>query len=224
MFENKTPWLRWVVEFFVIVTSVFLAVYLESASEERSNRANARVDLAQMLLELHQDVTDFERIITAQNEASQTYLDLVRWLETPEMIQIDSVNVALTSFGDGVSTLFPRRSSWTTMVSGGQLADLGAPNLVLELGQLFETAYARIDYVGKLYDRAHDDLIINTDVIRWATLDTAPLTNDVEEIEELRMKIAWLRISWVHWYRDLLIEYEQQVKDAISSLEAFLKE
>jgi hypothetical protein len=137
--HGRLRWVRWVAEFALMFASVYLGVYLEGASQRRSDRAAARVALTQLLGELREDVRDFDRIIAKQDSLDTDYSNLARWLASPGPYPADSVAEALYQVSSENLTLFPRRASWTTMVAGNQLADLGAPELVLRLGQLYET-------------------------------------------------------------------------------------
>jgi len=216
------PWLRWVAEFILIVGSVYLAVFLESASQERADRTAAHVALSQLLGELREDLADFERIIATQERLNQDYENMGRWLADPGISPVDSVGAAMLRIGSDNPTLFARRASWNTMISGGQLADVDAPTLVLQLGQLYETIYTRIDYNSRLYD---EDLIATLrplSAIRWGDLEDQPLTTNRTEIERLADSLKRIHITWNLFYRDLLVRYEDDVRDAIAAVEVFL--
>ena len=168
--RERPPWGRWIAEFLLILASVYLAVFLESASQARSDQAAARVALTQLLGELREDDADFRRIIGIQEGLNQHYLDLGRWLADPRTYPVDSVSAALFQVATENPTLFARRASWNTMISAGQLSDLDAPGLVLQLGQLYETAYNRIDYNSRFYDEELNTVLRTSAAIRWNTL------------------------------------------------------
>jgi hypothetical protein len=220
--RGPVPWGRWIIEFLLILGSVYLAVFLESASQARGEQAAARTALGQLLGELREDHTDFVRIIGIQEGLHQHYLNLGRWLDNPGSYPADSVGDALSTIGSENSTLFARRASWNTMISAGQLADLDAPELVLQLGQLYETFYDRIDYNSRFYDEELNAELRATPAIRWNRLDTRPLTTDAADLEELQYGLERVHITWNVWYRDLLIDYEGEVLDAIAAVEAYL--
>lgn len=223
-FKNeRPPWGRWIVEFILILASVYLAVFLESAYQARADQGAARSALGQLLGELREDRDDFRRIIEIQDGLDGHYTNLGRWLADPASYPADSVGAALHEIATENSTLFARRASWTTMVSAGQLADLDAPELVLRLGQLYETVYARIDYNSRFYDEELNEELRATSVIRWNSLATAPLTRDPQEIERFMFRIERVHMSWNVWYRDLLIQYENDVIDAIAAVEEYLE-
>ena len=222
--RGDVPVGRWAAEFVLILLSVYLAVFLESASQDRAEAEAARVALAQLLGELREDRDDFVRIIRVQNEQSQGYLDLGRWLAEPRAAPADSVGVAINRIASDNPTLFARRASWNTMISAGQLAALNDPALVLELGQLYETIYARIDYNSALYDGEVTALLQAADVVQWSSLETAPLADDPVRAARLRDGLARLHRTWNLWYRDLLADYLDDVESAVAAVEAHLTE
>ena len=83
--DRGVPWLRWLAEFVLIVGSVYLAVYLEGASQRRADRGAARVALSQLLGELREDVLDFDRIIAKQDSLHTDYTNMQRWLADSSM-------------------------------------------------------------------------------------------------------------------------------------------
>lgn len=222
--KRSAPWGRWTVEFLLILGSVYLAVYLESSNQARNDRSAAREALAQLLGELREDQADFSRIIAVQGARHRDYTNLGRWLVEPASAPLDSVGAAIRSIGTDNATLFPRRASWNTMISAGQLADLQASELVLQLGQLYETIYDRIDYNSRLYDEDLNVFLATVEAVRWNDLAARPLTSQPAEVERLAQGLERLHITWNVWYRDLLIGYEDEVRDAIAAIESYLEE
>ena len=223
MQKQRPPLLRWVGEFVLIVGSVFLAVYLEGASQRRAEHEAARVALAQLLGELREDLLDFDRIIAHQTALDSTYSDIHRWLGQASGVPLDSLEDALVRVSVDNFTLFPRRASWATMVNSGQLTDLDAPELVLLLGKLYETAYARIDYNSSDYDESlQATLLASRTGIHWHTLGTDPLSDDRAAVAEVASALEWIHITWNVWYRDLLVEYRPSLQEAILAVEAEL--
>ena len=215
-------WARRLSEAGLIVVSVFLAVYLEGKAEERSEQEAARLALVQLLGELRDDAGDFDRIIAKQDSLSRDYDNLRRWLGSEGAYPADSVGHAILRVTNENSTLFPRRASWTTMVSGNQLTALDAPELVLQLGQLYESTFTRIEYNGRYYDEGLFALLPNPTVVRWQTLDSQPLAGGPTDRAALASALEFLHMGWNQWYRDLLISYRGDVTDAISAVERYL--
>lgn len=108
------------------------------------------------------------------------------------------------------------------MVAGNQLADLGAPELVLRLGQLYETIYNRTDYNSALFDQALTAATLSWDAVRWHALDSAPLSRDEADLEHLASSLAFLHLGWNTWYRDLLVGYRGDLVSTISLVEEYL--
>jgi len=212
--SGKRPWVRWAVEFTLILASVFLAVSLENLRQAGTERAAAQAALEQLLGELREDHIDFLRIIEEQEALSRNYTDLERWLEAGVDYPQDSVAAALEAVLSN-PTLFTRRASWTTMVSAGQLAHLDAPELVLQLGQLYETAYGRLEYNSRFYDEEMFAEFRSTEAMRWANYrrDGDPLVDDPVEVRRLAGRLSRIHGFWTLWYRDLLLEYEDDVLD-----------
>ncbi len=221
--DRGVPWLRWLAEFVLIVGSVYLAVYLEGASQRRADRGAARVALSQLLGELREDVLDFDRIIAKQDSLHTDYTNLQRWLADSSMYPADSVAEALYQVSTENLTLFPRRASWTTMVAGNQLADLEAPELILRLGQLYETFYNRIDYNSRFYDENLSSALQSSSAIRWQSLRTRPLSDEDDEIEHLAASLEWIHLTWNVFYLDLLIEYRGDAIEVTSLVEEYLE-
>ncbi len=220
--DGRMRWVRWAAEFALMFGSVYLGVYLEGASQRRSDRTAAREALTQLLGELREDVRDFDRIIAKQDSLHVDYSNLARWLASPGPSPADSVAGALYRVSAENSTLFPRRASWTTMVAGNQLADLGAPKLVLRLGQLYETIYNRIDYNSAHYDESLDAATQSWSAVRWQSLNSAPLSRDEAGLEHVASSLAFVHMAWNTWYRNLLIGFRGDVISTISMVEEYL--
>ena len=109
------------------------------------------------------------------------------------------------------------------MVAGNQLADLDAPELVLRLGEVYETIYPRIDYNSLAYDQTIQDHISTSRAIMWQSINTEPFADDVAEVAALTSSLEYLRVNWNAWYRDLLIQYRSDVASAINAVEEHLK-
>ena len=210
-----------VVEFAVILVSVYLAVALERASQDRTEYEQAVEALTQLLGELREDRTDFHRIIGLQDELERAYLDLVRWLDTPESMPSDSVGAALTAVWEN-PTLFPRQASWRMMIASGQLSDLQQPQLMLQLGHLYETAYSRLDYHSRFYDQGLSDLFQTLISPRWDPVAKTLRADDVDEIRRLRNDLGWAHGAFSAYYVETLREYLVELDEVIESVEDFL--
>jgi len=213
---------KMVVEFLVILVSVYLAVALERASQDRTDYEQAVEALTQLLGELREDRADFSRIGSLQDELGRRYEDLVRWLDTPETMPPDSVGLALTAIWEN-PTLFPRQASWRMMIASGQLSDLQQPVLMLQLGHLYETAYSRLDYNSRFYDQGLSDFFQREISPRWDPDRRTLRTDDLEEIRRLRSDLGWAHGAFSTYYVETLREYSMELDAAIAAVEAFLE-
>src|SRR5210317_236312 len=130
MTTPKLPWARMLGEGALIIVSVYLAIFLEGASQDRESRSAAHLALVQMLAEMKEDAADVLEIREEQLERGGQYVRLDKWLASPESMPFDSVTETLDLIFFSNRTLYPRRSAWTTMLAAGQLAELDSPGLV----------------------------------------------------------------------------------------------
>ena len=219
--EKRKITTKLIVEFVVILVSVYLAVALESASQHRTDYEEAVEALTQLLGELHEDRADFNRVIGLQNELHLDYLDLVRWLDSPRTMPADSVGSALISVWEN-PTLFPRQASWRMMIASGQLSDLQQPQLMLQLGHLYETAYSRLDYHSRFYDQGLSDLAQSFISPSWDPVGKTLDVLNLSESRRLRSELGWVHEAFNIYYLEVLRDYSAELEEAIGSVEEFL--
>lgn len=220
---RNLPWARFLAEAALIVGSVYFAIVLESASQDREARSSAHLALVQMLAELREDSADLNEIREEQLERSKQYVVLDRWLSSPESIPLDSVSETLDLVFFSNRTLYPRRSAWTTMLSAGQLAELESPGLVSRLGDFYESLYARVVDNGDDYDQSLNDLARNSVPKYWDGTSGRLLTTDDYSISIFRNQLRYLHVSWNIWYLDLLDNYGQALDSLILEIESYLE-
>lgn len=223
MTTPKLPWARMLSEGALIIVSVYLAIVLEGASQDREARSSAHVALVQMLAELREDSADLDEIREEQLLRSKQYVILDQWLASPESIPLDSVAETLDLVFFSNRTLYPRRSAWTTMLSGGQLAELESPGLVLRLGDFYESFYARVVDNGDDYDESLNDLARNSVPKYWDGAGRRLITTDEYRISVFRNQLRYLHVSWNAWYLDLLDNYDQALDSLILEIESYLE-
>jgi hypothetical protein len=223
MTTPKLPWARMLSEGTLIIVSVYLAIVLEGASQDREARSSAHVALVQMLAELREDSADLDDIREEQLLRSKQYVILDQWLASPESIPLDSVAETLDLVFFSNRTLYPRRSAWTTMLSGGQLAELESPGLVLRLGDFYESFYARVVDNGDDYDESLNDLARNSVPKYWDGASRRLITTDEYRISVFRNQLRYLHVSWNAWYLDLLDNYDQALDSLILEIESYLE-
>lgn len=163
--RRPIPWLKLVRDAAVVIASVYVAIVLEGASADRERRAEAEQALARLESELQQDQDDLVVVLAAQRDRLVRHERIDRWLGTPSAIPGDSMGADISALFSVNRTMFPRNSSWTTMVSAGQLTFLDDPDLVARLANLYENLNPRLEYNGVIYDRWVMD-VARTDVSR----------------------------------------------------------
>lgn len=110
----------------LIVSSVYLAIVLEGASADRGRRAEAVAALTALRAEMELDRADAVEILALQAAQIQSSERVRRWLSQPMSAPADSLSMALLHVLTDNRTMFPRTSSWTTMVAGAAARGLGA--------------------------------------------------------------------------------------------------
>jgi hypothetical protein len=118
-------------------------------------------------------------------------------------------------------TVFPRRSSWNTMVAGGQLPFLDDPALVAQLADSYEDLNARVAHNGSNYDQAVEDVARNAAPYVWGRVDGRLLTRDSASIRAFRGQLAYL-LDWNQFYLDLLEEWRGELDRLIASVARYL--
>lgn len=63
---------------------------------------------------------------------------------------------------------------------------------MLQLGQLYETAYSRLDYVSQFYDRLLTDQLQKMVIANWDPDEATLLTSDPDEIRRFRSELVWI--------------------------------
>lgn len=150
--RRPIPWKRLLRDAGVVVASVYVAIVLEGASADREHRREAEQALARLEIELQQDRSDLVEVLAAQRDRLERHERIDRWMGEPSAIPGDSLTADIVALFGVNRTMFPRGSSWATMVSSGQLAYLDDPELVSRLGNLYENLNPRLEYNGQVYD------------------------------------------------------------------------
>ena len=223
MTQKTTTWRRISGEAVLIISSVFIAIALESAWQDRQNLLAAQGALGQMLEELRQDRADFDEILDEQRSLDSTYRRVTNWLADPESVSGQEFGAAVEFLSYSNRTMYPRRSAWTTMVASGQLQLLDNAELVTKLGNLHENMYERLIENGSAYNV---DLLatMRGSVPRiWDYNEYRFLTFDAIEIARVRSELRLVHYSWNRWYLELLTEvYGPMLDELIADLGAYL--
>jgi hypothetical protein len=216
------PWTKLLSEAALIIVAVYLAIFLEGISQDRTVKLSAHTALAQMLGEMIKDRNDVDEIRAEQLVRDQQYLAVEQWLERPESIPLDSMKEAIDAIFLVNRTLYPRRSAWTTMVAAGQLSELDAPDLVAQLGDFYENTTTRIIDNGEDFDEGLNDLGRNSAPKVWDAGNSRLLTTDARELATIRNQFRYIHIGWNLWYLDALDNYGQTLDSLIIEIEAYL--
>jgi hypothetical protein len=203
---NKLQFSRIAGEATLIFVSVFVAIWLESEWQNRSDRIEARESLSQLLAELRDD----------QEFAKQVRLEQTVFLEAAEKILILLENAEANAI-----TIWPRRAAWTTMVASGQLGLINDRGLVARLGDFYEHRQIRLVYNGESYDAAYEDVSVHYIPEVWDFQRHELITADHEKIAALHGRVLYIK-GWAVWYLDSLAAYEKALNELIDGVEDYL--
>jgi len=222
MTKKQMSWHRITGEMVLIVSSVFIAIFLESAWQEHQNYLAAKGALGQMLEELRQDRTELKEVVNEQRILDSNYRIVINWLGEPEAIPTQEFGKAMEVLAYSNLTMYPRRSAWRTMVASGQLQLLNDDKLVTKLGDLHEKLFQRL----MLNATAYDDNIVSTMgktvPTIWDYSEFRFLTHDPLKIAKLRGELKFIHVTWNRWYLKLLTnEYGKLLDELIAEIEVY---
>ncbi len=219
--RSRIPWGRLIAEAVLIFGSVYVAIFLEAASQDRQDAREAREALAQMMAELREDQRDLVDIRANQERSSELYDRTVRGLSDPGSVPSDSLTSAFRQIGEANRTLYHRRSAWTTMVAAGQLADLDDPELVTLLGNLYENLSRRFEENGSQYDAQVNRLALEWFPETWDRVEHRLRSPDQGGV--LRDRLLTMQEAWNLYYLDILGDYEERIFEIIDGIEVHLQ-
>ena len=222
MAKARIPWIRFLGEAVLIVASVYVAIVLEGVSEDRDRRAEALAALSNLRAELVLDRGDFSEVMEIQEGHARRYANTIRWLADPLSMPTDSFGVDVVEVIYNNRTIFPRSSSWTTMIASGQLAYLGDQDLVARLANLYEHTNSRLDYNGTNYDDGVEDLARNAMPLVWDRVNDRLITTNEAAIAGFRGQLEWLS-DWNIFYRELITDWMQEVDAVLAGVDDHLR-
>jgi len=222
MSGSKLPWQRLLGEAFVIVVSVYLAIYLQERTDDRERTEEALDALVQLREELRADRSDLAEVLAEQREIDRRYTRVDRWLAEPRTAPAESLTAALDSLSYSNRTMFPRKSAWTTMVASGQLRYLRDPGLVVRLANLYENVNPRLEYNGRFYDDMNVDVLGGTAPLTWDAEQGTFLADEPHGVAGLRNRLRYLHLSMNRWYLMYLEEYGQRLDARIEEVVDYL--
>ena len=223
MTRKQVSWHRFVGEAVLIISSVFVAIALESAWQDRQEFLEAQGALGQMLQELRHDRADLVEVLDEQRMLDSTYRKVIGWLADPDSLPEQEFGEAVNLISYSNRTMYPRRAVWTTMVASGQLRLLNNAELVTKLGDLYENLYQRLIVVGNAYDQALFTTMRESVPRVWDYNEIRLLTFDATEVARLRGELRFIHYTWNQWYLDFLTEeYGAMLDELIAEVDAYL--
>lgn len=208
--RRSIPWKKLLRDAGVVVASVYVAIVLEGASADRERRTDAEQALARLESELLQDRSDLTEVLAAQRDRLGRHQRIDRWMSDPTTIPGDSLTADITALFSVNRTMFPRGSSWATMVSSGQLAYLDDPELVARLGNLYENLNPRLEYNGDVYDRWVIDVARRELPSIWNRSTGSLQTSDPASLARFRESLAGL-LDLARGFVGLLEDWELEL-------------
>ena len=223
MTRKQGSWRRFIGEAVLIISSVFVAIALESAWQDRQQFLEAQGALGQMLQELRHDRADLVEVLDEQRRLDSTYRKVISWLADPDSLPEQEFGEAMKLISYSNRTMYPRRAAWTTMVASGQLRLLNNAELVTKLGDLHENLYQRLIMNGKAYDSDLFTTMRESVPSIWDYNEHRILTFDATEIARLRGELTFLHYTWNQWYLEFLTEeYGTMLDELIAEVDAYL--
>jgi len=216
------PWKRLLAEAVIIISSVYLAIVLEGASAEHERKTEAIVALTNLRAELRLDQADGLEILVLQEAQAQSHKQIQAWLSEPMSVPSEAFSVALGQTLTRNRTVFPRKSSWTTMVAEGQLTALDNPNLISRLANLYEHSNPRLEYNGDRYDDTTQDILRVRLPEAWDLVENRFLTTG-----EVRIRVFGNQMLQAQRqnrnYIALVVEWLEEVKSVHSQVDRYLE-
>lgn len=223
MTQKEVSWHRFIGEAVLIISSVFVAIALESAWQDRQEFLEAQGALGQMLQELRHDRADLVEVLDEQRMLDSTYRKVIGWLADPESLPEQEFGEAVNLISYSNRTMYPRRAAWATMVASGQLRLLNNAEMVTKLGDLYENLYQRLMVVGNAYDRDLFTTMRESVPRIWDYNENRLLTFDATQIARLRSELRFIHYTWNQWYLEFLTEeYGTMLDELIAEVDAYL--
>ena len=213
--------MRFLSEAVLIVMSVYLAIALEGISTEREHRAEAVAALTALRSELELDHGDAVEILGLQAAQIESSDRLRRWLTAPQAAPSDSLSAALLHVLTDNRTMFPRKSSWTTMVSEAQLTVLGDPQLVRSLANLYEHSTVRLEYNGDRYDDTTQDMLRVGMPAVWDAGEQRFLVTDDAALRTFANQMLQVQRQ-SEGYSRLLTAWKGELEEVMAQVDSFL--
>ena len=213
---------RWAGEVFVIVASVFVAIFLEGLADDAARADDAHAVLAQVASELASDREAIPEIRRQQSELAGYYEDLRRWMADPRSLPTDSVQEVLDYVGFNNRTLYPSSGAWRALTSAGQLVWVEDRALVARLADFYENRTIQLEYNGRDYDYNVNEVMRVTSTRAWDYQRQQARVDGGADLVELSGQLRYLGNSWNPYYIDLLDQYASEIDTLLEHIDAYL--
>lgn len=220
-FIKNIPWGRLTLEALVVVGSVYLAIALEGASDDRARETEALAALSTLHGELVRDRADLAVIIEAQEDRLVRHERIERWLSSVGPLPGDSVSQDLYVLFSVNRTMFPRNSAWTTMVASGQLTDLDGEAPVARLADFYENRSERLVYNGALYDNWVQAVARDAVPASWDRIAGRLATSSQADVNRFRAELLGLSDLGGNFVA-LLTEWGAELDEVIAEVDRYL--
>lgn len=148
----------------VTVVGVYIAIYLQDASDQRARARAADRTLSAIAAELVADELTLDSIIDGQRRQSAAMLAMAAAIRSPN-VGDTAVHPILVVEQFSNRTFYPRAGAYDALLSTGQLEHIDDGRLRLLLAQIYEHDYDRLRRNGELSD------LVWLEVLRRAQLD-----------------------------------------------------
>lgn len=88
---------------------------------------------------------------------------------------------------------------------------------------MYENIYSRIDYNSRFYDEELNAALRAAPWIQWGRLPGGAIADDPQEVQRLALSLGRVQVLWNSWYRELLDDYDEDVRAAIAAVEHYLE-
>lgn len=153
---KRQDWSVVLIELLIVIFGVYIGIYLGEIQSARQHGRETDQALAALEQELRSDLVRLNEVIAVQTMRVREQKELIQLWGSAES---DSEQIAqrIESVLFDNSTLFPNRSAYEAMRTGGYLATLPDDALRLNISRLFEREYARQDLNATFYDQLSFD-------------------------------------------------------------------
>ena len=172
-------------EIVLVVVGILIALALNGARQSAIDAENEQFYLANLMENLNEDKAEILRIIAFQNERRTVRTALYDLLDS-EDLQKNKIDSIYRISAQMNFTFFHNPSAFNSLKSSGSFALIENKQLQIELSNLYEKIYYRIDYNGEIYDRRLESTAIEVkdhydwdkmSFIDWSIVENNQLKN-----------------------------------------------